>query len=59
MAPRTPSPRPSRRQEADTIRKARFFHAIDKRQNKSLRTAIKEEGISQITGFNWLRQRQI
>jgi len=52
MAPRTPSPRPSRRQEADTIRKACFFwHAVDKRQNKSLITVIKEKEIPQNTGF--------
>ena len=58
MAPQTPSPRPSRRQKADTIRKARFFHAIDTRQAKSLKTVIKEKGLPHSTGFNWLRQRR-
>ena len=51
MAPRTPSPRPRRRQEADTIRKARFFHAVDTAQNKSLTAVIKEEGIFKRIGF--------
>jgi len=58
MAPRTPSPR-SRRQEADTILKARFFHAIDTRQSKSVKTTTKEEEISHATGFHWLRERRV
>ena len=62
MAPRTPSPdsRPRRRQEADTIRKTRFFHAVDRarKSNKSMIKVFEEEDINRNTGYYWLRQRQ-
>lgn len=42
--PHTP---PSRmRREADTVKKSRFFHAIDQRGQKSIKTVCQEEQIS-------------
>lgn len=49
MPPRNPSPGPSRRQEADIIRKTRFLHAIATRGSKRLLEVYEEEGIHRCT----------
>ena len=54
----TPPPQ-SKRQEADTIRKTRFFHAIDNRaSNVIIKDVYKAEDVSHGTGKAWLKQRK-
>jgi transposase len=55
--PHTPPPS-SRRVEADTIKRTRFFQAIDHREKKSIPTICREENVSLGTGKKWLRQRK-
>ena len=61
MTPRTSSsePRPRHRQEADTIRKARFFQVVNQARasNKSMSQMFKQKDIARETGYRWLRQR--
>jgi len=57
--PRTPE-RAKDPPEADTVRKARFFHAIDTRdRDRSIKDVCKEEGTSYSTGRYWLHQRKV
>ena len=62
MSPRPPSItlRARHRQEAETPKKARFFHAVDqaRESGKLLIRVYKEEEVSHNTGFRWLRQRE-
>jgi transposase len=44
--------------EADTVKRTRFFHAIDHRDKKSIFTICREENVSLSTGKKWLRQRK-
>lgn len=47
-----------KRVEADTIRKSRFFHAIDFRGPKIIATVCKEENVNHDTSKLWLLQRK-
>lgn len=59
MPVRTPSPSFHRRPEADTIRKTRFFHAIDTRRSKTLKEICEKENVPERTGRYWLHQRSV
>jgi hypothetical protein len=48
----------NRRVEADTVKRTRFFHAIDHRGKKTISLMCRDEGISYGTGKLWLRQRK-
>ena len=56
--PHTPT-RSSRRSEADTVKKSRFFHAIDARKGKSIKEVCEEENINHHTGKYWLHLRKL
>ena len=48
-----------RRYEADTIKKSRFFHAIDhKSNNVTIKDVCEAENVTHSTGKSWLRQRK-
>ncbi len=58
MEPSTPPPQ-NKRQEADIIRKTRFFHAIDNRaSNVTIKDVCETENVSHGTGKLWLKQRK-
>ena len=61
MAPKAPSRTPKARhhQEADTPKKARFFHAINqaRESEKTVAKKLKEEHVNRDTEYRWLRQR--
>lgn len=59
MSHRTPSPSSNRHHEADTIRKTRFFHAVDTRGHKTLKEVCETEHLPERTGRYWLRQRSL
>lgn len=59
MPVRTPSPSSHRHPEADTIRKSRFFHAVDTRGGKKLKEVCATENVAERTGRYWLRQRSV
>lgn len=59
--PTTPPPTslPIRRKEADTIRKSRFFHAIDHRsETATIKDVCEAENVPHGTGKLWLHQRK-
>jgi hypothetical protein len=59
MAPSTPPPTSTKSHDADTIRKSRFFHAIDHRSdNVTVKNICEQEGIKPDRGKYWLKQRQ-
>ncbi len=60
MPPRIPERASKDSSEADTVRKARFFHAIDTRdRDRSIKDVYKEKEIPYATGRYWLHQRKI
>ena len=61
MAPSTPPPPPLsvQRHEADTIKKNRFFHAIDNRSSVvTIQAVCEQENVSHGTDKRWLHQRK-
>lgn len=59
MPVRTPSPSSHRGPEADTIRKCRFYHAIDVRGSKPIKEICIQENVPERTGRYWLHQRSV
>jgi transposase-like protein len=57
-APVTPK-RACKRQEADTVKKSRFFEAFNTRTRESLSSIATQHGISKRTASYWLHQHQI
>jgi hypothetical protein len=58
MEPSTPPPQ-NKRHEADTIKKSRFFHAIDNRaSNVTIKDVCEAENIKHTTGEKWLKMRK-
>ncbi len=58
MEPSTP-PLPIQRHEADTIKKSRFFHAIDNRaSNVTIKDVCEAKNIKHTTGKKWLKMRK-
>ena len=61
MAPSTPPPRPvpNKSHEADTIKKNRFFHAIDNRpDNVTIKDICEQENVTHGTGKRWLNRQK-
>ncbi len=58
MSPPHTAPPKSRRVEADTIKKTRFFHVIDHRGKKTISLMCRDEEVSYDTDKLWLRQRK-
>jgi hypothetical protein len=62
MSPPTTPIKSSKRREADTVKKTRFFEAFDSQkrgEDGSLQSLAVKHGITKQTAYNWLRQRQI
>jgi transposase len=55
----TPPPGPSEGQEANTVRKPRFYNAWDREhENRSMRAICKDYNITEGTGRLWKKQRE-
>jgi transposase len=61
MSPPTTPTGATKRKEADTVKKSRFFEAYDSqtRGGESLQSLATKYGITKRTVSNWLKQRQI
>lgn len=59
MESSTSSPQSAKSQDADIIRKSRFFHAIDTRPDHvTVKDICEQEGIKPDRGKYWLKQRK-
>jgi hypothetical protein len=59
MSPSTTPPTAVRRAEADTIKKSRFFEALDSRTGETIRSIVTRYGIPPRTANYWVQQRDI
>ena len=59
MEPSNPPPKNAKSQDANAIRKSRFFHAIDNRPNNvTIKDICEQEGVKPDRGKYWLKQRE-